>query len=66
MSIGLFNFRATNMSGLSFNIFFEFLHCKFSIIVECFNIFTQLYSFIKYLLDFEATNLFGYSFIKEK
>ena len=30
------------------------------------NIYKQIYSFGKYLLDFEATNLFGYSSVKEK
>ena len=30
------------------------------------NIYRQIYYFGKYLLDFEATNIFGYSFVNKK
>ena len=49
---------------LSLNL--ECLHCKYSNILKYLNIHRQIYFFNKYLLDFEATNIFRYSLDKEK
>ena len=55
-----------NIFGHSFVEFLKFLHCNNLNIFEYLNIYRQINSFCKYSLNFEATNVFGYSFVKEK